>query len=46
MINIGSNNISNIMIGNTQVQKMYLGTTLIWEYSRPNGEAFVAGNEI
>ncbi len=33
MINLGSNSISNIMIGNTQVQKMYLGTTLIWEYS-------------
>lgn len=33
MINLGSDSISNIMIGNTQVQKMYLGTTLIWEYS-------------
>lgn len=33
MINIGSNNISNIMIGNTQVQKMYLGNTIVWEHS-------------
>jgi hypothetical protein len=33
MINLGSNTISNIMLGNTQVQKMYLGTNLIWEHS-------------
>lgn len=33
MINLGSDSISNIMIGNTQVQKMYLGTSLILEYS-------------
>lgn len=31
MINLGSNTISNIMLGNTQVQKMYFGTNLIWE---------------
>lgn len=33
MINIGSNSVSNIMLGETQVQKMYLGTNLIWEYN-------------
>lgn len=33
MIKLGANNVNNIMLGNTQVQKMYLGTTLIWEYS-------------
>lgn len=33
MINVGANGISNIMIGSTQAQKAYLGTTLIWEYS-------------
>lgn len=33
MIKIGTNGISNIMIGSTQAQKAYLGTTLIWEYN-------------
>ena len=33
MINLGSESISNIMLGETQVQKMYLGTNLIWEHS-------------
>lgn len=33
MINIGANGISNIMIGSTQVQKMYLGNTIVWEHS-------------
>lgn len=33
MIKIGTTELSNIMIGETQVQKMYLGTNLIWEHS-------------
>lgn len=33
MIKIGTTELSNIMIGETQVQKMYLGTNLIWEYN-------------
>ena len=33
MINVGLNNISNIMIGSTQVKKVYLGTILVWDYN-------------
>lgn len=33
MIKIGNIELSNIKLGNTQVQKMYLGTNLIWEYN-------------
>ena len=33
MMNLGSDLISNIMLGDTQVQKMYLGTNLIWEFN-------------
>jgi hypothetical protein len=33
MVNLGNDPISNIMLGDTQVQKMYLGTDLIWQYS-------------
>lgn len=49
MINLGSNTISNIMLGNTQVQKMYLGTNLIWENNPSrlsNGAAFEEGQAI
>lgn len=45
MINLGSESISNIMLGDTQVQKMYLGTNLIWENNPsrlPNGATFEA----
>lgn len=37
MIKIGTTELSNIMIGETQVQKMYLGTNLIWEYNSGGG---------
>lgn len=33
MMNLGNKSIINIMIGDTQVQKIYLGTSLIQEYS-------------
>lgn len=33
MIKIGNIELSNIKLGNTQVQKMYLGTNLIWEFN-------------
>lgn len=50
MINLGSDSISNIMLGNTQVQKMYLGTNLIWELntslSSSNEALFESGSEI
>jgi hypothetical protein len=37
MIKIGTIEASNIKIGETQVQKMYLGTNLIWQYSSGGG---------
>jgi len=40
MINVGSNSINNIMIGSTQAQKAYLGTTLIWEHMIPYNEQY------
>lgn len=49
MINLGSESISNIMLGESQVQKMYLGTNLIWENNPSrlsNGAAFEEGQTI
>lgn len=38
MINLGNNQISNIMLGETQVQKVYLGTNLVWEHTESGGD--------
>jgi hypothetical protein len=32
MIKLGNDNIGNIMLGNTQVIKIYVGDVLIWSY--------------
>lgn len=33
MINVGLNSISDIKIGTTQANKVYVGSTLVWEYN-------------
>lgn len=35
MINIGNDPIDNILIGDTQVDKVYLGTDVVWEHQQP-----------
>lgn len=35
MINIGNNSIENILVGDTQVDRVYLGTDIVWEHSQP-----------
>lgn len=35
MINVGDNSIDNILVGDTQVERVYLGTDIVWEYSQP-----------
>lgn len=35
MINIGNNPIDNILIGDTQVDRVYLGTDIVWEHQQP-----------
>lgn len=37
MINVGLNSISNIKIGTTQANKVYVGSTLVWEYNSGGG---------
>lgn len=37
MINVGLNSISNIKIGTTQANKVYVGSTLVWEYTSSGG---------
>lgn len=36
MINIGNNSIENILVGDTQVDKVYLGTEVVWEHTQPS----------
>lgn len=36
MINIGNSSIENILVGNTQVDKVYLGTDIVWERQQPS----------
>lgn len=38
MFKIGNIEGNNIMLGNTQIQKMYLGTNIIWNYNNDGGE--------
>lgn len=35
MINVGDNSIDNILVGTTQVERVYLGTDIVWEHSQP-----------
>ncbi len=34
MIKIETTEVTNIMIGESQVQRMYLGTNLVWEHNK------------
>lgn len=36
MINIGNSSIENILVGDTQVDRVYLGTDIVWEYQQPS----------
>lgn len=36
MINIGNSSIENILVGNTQVDRVYLGTDIVWEHQQPS----------
>lgn len=36
MINIGNNSIENILVGDTQVDRVYLGVDIVWEHSQPS----------
>lgn len=36
MINIGNSSIGNILVGDTQVDRVYLGTDIVWEYQQPS----------
>ena len=49
MTNSDIQNASAIMLGSTEIEKLYIGNSLIYKrdvpafYSSPNGAAFVAG---
>lgn len=36
MINIGNNSIENILVGDTQADRVYLGTDIVWEHQQPS----------
>ena len=36
MINTGNSSIENILVGDTQVDRVYLGTDIVWEHQQPS----------
>lgn len=43
MINIGNSSIENILVGDTQVDRVYLGTDVVWEHQQNDHDYVIIG---
>ena len=46
MLKIGSTNYSNVKLGSTQVNKIYQGTSLVWESLDADAQAYITAEAI